>query len=470
MTFFWQELADAHHEPALCLEELATAISYHDLQQQIDRLRVHLPSAPGHIGLLACLNSVDCIVAYLAALQAEQPIILIRADLSASALEQFIAIYTPSWVILPASQSIKMAYSAKTSPLTQMQLWQHLNTDNFHAHPDLAVCLSTSGSSGSPKLVRISRQALNANAQAIAEYLNLQTADRAVTSLPMSYSYGLSIINSHLARRASLLLSERSLLERTFWDSLNHYAVTSLSGVPYSYQMMLRAGLEKMDLPNIRTLTQAGGRLDIKLMQRLHALAQQRGWEFFVMYGQTEATARISYVPPALLSNKWGSIGRALPGGELRVDPDTQELIYRGQNVMMGYACERADLARGDDLQGLLYTGDLARQDDDGFFFLTGRRSRLIKMQGNRLNLDEIETAVEQTLQSSSAAIGEEDALHIVVQSDDENAPTIVRQLLREQFRLHPSVIKVSLCSQLPLTSNGKKDYLNLMKTSKSDD
>lgn len=470
MNFFWEELAEAHDEPALCHEELTSTISYFSLQQEIDRLLEHLPSGYGHVGLLACENSVDCIIAYLAALQAKHPVILVRADISSSALEQFISIYKPSWVLSPASLPLKNAYQTVTTSLKQMQLWQRSEADDFRAHPDLAICLSTSGSSGSPKLVRISQQALNANAQAIALYLNLQTSDRAVTSLPMSYSYGLSIINSHLSRRASLLLSERSLLERSFWDSLNRYGVSSLSGVPYSYQMMLRVGLEKLDLPHLRMLTQAGGSLDIKLMQRLHALSQERVWELFVMYGQTEATARISYVPPARLPDKWGSIGCALPGGELSLAPDTQELIYRGPNVMMGYASERLDLARGDDLNGLLYTGDLARQDEDGFFFLTGRRTRLIKMQGNRLNLDEIESAVEQSLALSAAAIGEEDSLQLFIQSQDENILPIVKQLMREQFRLHPSVVKVNLSSQLPLTANGKKDYPTLMKTSKCDD
>lgn len=459
---FWLRLDDAGSAPALWQEHDSEPLSYRELQQYVDRFREQLPAETGHVALLGAGNDVDSVVAYLAALQAGHALILVRPDTDLQALQNVLSAYQPAWMVMPAATQPGPGWHALPAPLNNASLWLAAAPSDFRAHPDLALCLSTSGSSGSPKLVRLSHTALAANARSIADYLNLTSGDRAITSLPMSYSYGLSVINSHLAARASLLLSERSLLERPFWDSLQRFAITSLAGVPYSWQMMLRAGLEKMALPHIRTLTQAGGRLDLNLMQRLQALAQERDWEFFVMYGQTEATARISYVPPARLAHKWGSIGVAIPGGELAIDPDSGELLYRGPNVMLGYANEQQDLALGDELQGLLRTGDLARVDEDGYLYLTGRRSRLIKMQGNRYNLDEIEAALEQALQTPLAAVGQEDVLYVHVQGDDHALPARVKAVLREKFRLHPSVVQVRPHQQLPMTANGKTDYLCL--------
>ena len=276
----------------------------------------------------------------------------------------------------------------------------------------------------------------------------------------MSYSYGLSVINSHLHAGATIVFTEDGVLRREFWDAVDRYGCTSFAGVPYTYQMLLQTGLLSKKGSSLRTLTQAGGRLEERYIQQMHELAVARGWRFFVMYGQTEATARISYVPFEQLGNKVGSVGIAIPGGSLAVDDDTGELVYSGSNVMLGYAECRQDLAQGDELHGVLRTGDLARQDADGYFYITGRLKRFLKMFGKRFNLDDVEKILSGCVESSVACYGRDDLLMAAVE-DCEN-PDAISRIMCETFDLPRTAVKVVAVKELPRTANGKLDYQRL--------
>ena len=293
-------------------------------------------------------------------------------------------------------------------------------TQDLEVHPDLALLLTTSGSTGSPKLVRLTLRNLAANAESIAQYLQLTPQERPITSLPMSYSYGLSVINSHLQVGATIVFTEDGVLQREFWDAVDQHHCTSFAGVPYTYQMLLQTGLLNKKGSSLRTLTQAGGRLEERYIQQMYDLAMARGWKFMVMYGQTEATARISYVPFERLGGKVGSVGIAIPNGLLSVDEHTGELVYRGPNVMLGYAECRDDLAKGDELHGVLRTGDLARQDDDGYFYITGRLKRFLKLFGKRFNLDDVEKILSRRFETSVACYGRDDLLMVAVEHCDD--------------------------------------------------
>lgn len=329
--------------------------------------------------------------------------------------------------------------------------------------PELALLLSTSGSTGSPKLVRLSYGNLQANAESIAQYLGLTNDERSLTVLPLHYSYGLSVINSHLHVGASLVLREISVLTPAFSESIRTHAVTSIAGVPYIYQMLWRTGFHKQNFPSLRTLTQAGGRLDDQLTTFFAQLAADRGWRFFSMYGQTEATARISYVPPHRLAEKVGSIGIAIPGGRLNIDPQNSELIYTGPNVMLGYASCRDDLALGDEQQGVLRTGDMARQDAEGFFYITGRLKRFVKLVGNRIGLDEVEHQLQHKWALPIMAAGRDERLVVWIEAADDAVIELVRQWLAEQFGIHHSLCRFKRVDRLPLLSSGKKDYSALL-------
>jgi acyl-CoA synthetase (AMP-forming)/AMP-acid ligase II len=363
-------------------------------------------------------------IAYLTAVRAGHAVILLEADADPTAI---IEAYDPRYVI--TGDQVEVREDAAPADL----------------HPDLRVLLSTSGSTGSPKLVRLTERNVQANAASIAEYLQLDPGERAIQSLPLSYSYGLSVLNSHLHAGASVAFTPHSVIRPEFWADFRRHEATSFAGVPYAYAMLERIGMRDMDLPTLQTMTQAGGRLDPEVAKRF---AGHR--RFFVMYGQTEATARIAYVPPERLADKPGSIGIAIPGGELSVEDG--ELVYRGPNVMMGYASERADLARGDELGGVLHTGDLGYVDDDGFFFVTGRAKRIAKVFGQRINLDEIEAAID----GPAGAVAGDDRIDVFAERGAD------ARALAARFRLPPRSLRVHEIERLPLKSSGKIDYTAL--------
>lgn len=335
-------------------------------------------------------------------------------------------------------------------------------------HPDLTLLLPTSGSTGSAKWVRLSGRNLTANAASIAEYLVLTASERAITSLPLFYSYGLSVLNSHLLVGASLVQSEGSVLDRAFWQQVEHHCVTSFAGVPFTYQMLARLRFDWARYPTLTTLTQAGGRLEPALAQQFAEQALRLGRRFFVMYGQTEATARMAWLAADEVAAHPDAIGRAIPGGNfsLRSQEGTQEgegeLIYRGDNVMMGYAACAADLGLGA-LLSELATGDLARMDDAGRYYICGRLGRFLKLFGKRVSLAEVEAQLHRW-GWSGACTGQDDNLLVAVEPHAEQNPGALLRQLVEWLMIAPRAVRVVPVGQLPRTTNHKIDYAALAK------
>ncbi|MFT7503784.1 MAG: acyl-CoA synthetase (AMP-forming)/AMP-acid ligase II [Gammaproteobacteria bacterium] len=271
-------------------------------------------------------------------------------------------------------------------------------------HPDLALLMSTSGSTGTSKLVRLSKTAVTSNALAIANYLELGSDDRAITSLPLHYCYGLSVLTSHLAVGASIVLTENAVVDPCFWAAIERWNVTGFAGVAYTFELLERqraTGVERLAASSLRYVTQAGGRLDPAAVDQLVRLGDHHGFDLFVMYGQTEATARMAYLDPSDARTWPNSIGRPIPGGsiELRPVPDAEpgvgEIVYTGPNVMMGYANSGDDLARGHEFNELP-TGDLARWNNAGLLEIVGRANRIVKVHGLRTDLDQLEADLAQ--------------------------------------------------------------------------
>ncbi|MEV0617359.1 AMP-binding protein [Nonomuraea sp. NPDC050404] len=321
-------------------------------------------------------------------------------------------------------------------------------------HPDLALLLATSGSTGNPKLVRLSRRAVLANARSIATALSIGPGETTITSLPLHYSYGLSVLNSHLVAGGTVVLTDAGLLQRSFWADLYAYDCTSLAAVPYQYTMLRRMRFDRSDYPALTTLTQAGGRMAPELVDEFAAKMER----FYVMYGQTEATARIAVLPPDRLAGKPGSVGVAVPGGRLEIDDG--EVVYHGPNVMMGYADTAEDLARGDDLGGVLRTGDLGRLDPEGFLHITGRLKRIAKVFGTRVNLDDIERLLHDC--GPVAVTAGDDRVIIWTETLDPSAMVRLGRRVATELRLHWSGFDVRHLDHLPILATGKVDYRTL--------
>ncbi len=418
--------------------------------------------------MLLTQNRYESLVAYLAGLNSGDALVLVDATLNRDLLLRLIETYRPDSILGNSLEMSFPGYCKRTAGPLGISSWENEKPEATEIHESLALLLNTSGSTGSPKLVRLSGENLQANAASIVSYLNLSVEDRPITSLPMAYSYGLSVINSHLLAGATLVLSEHGVLRREFWDSVDQHGCTSFAGVPYTYQMLLQTGLLKKRGATLRTLTQAGGALAEPLVRQMKDLAVERGFKFFVMYGQTEATARISYLPYEALAAKAGSIGVAIPDGSLQVDAESGELIYSGPNVMLGYAECRDDLSKGDELQGVLKTGDLARQDADGFFYVTGRLKRFLKMFGKRFNLDEVEQIVQARLGFPAACFGRDDLMLVAVEAGSENADAVMA-MLSETFGVPRNAVRVDPMAAIPRTVRGKIDYQTLATRSEGD-
>ncbi|MGI5376921.1 AMP-binding protein [Streptomyces sp. CA-251387] len=422
-------------------------LSYRELAERVAATAERLGPVR-RLVLLAGANRADALVTHLAALSAGHPVLLVPGD-SASTIRSLTEAYAPDVVARPHTDG--------TWTLDER------HPESAHTlHPDLALLLSTSGSTGSPKLVRLSHENLQANAESIAAYLGIDDTDRAATTLPMHYCYGLSVIHSHLLRGAGLVLTERSVSDAAFWEEFRAARGTSLAGVPYTFDLLDRVGFAHMRLPHLRRVTQAGGRLAPERVARYAELGRHSGWELFVMYGQTEATARMAYLPPHLVAERPEAIGVPIPGGSFRLHPvdghgpGVGELVYSGPNVMLGYAESPADLALGRTLREL-HTGDLARQAPDGLYEIVGRRSRFAKILGLRIDPQQVETLLAgHGVTAYCAGDGEALAVAALGGAGEE---TRIRRLVAEQCGLPARAIRVRALAELPRLTTGKPDY-----------
>ncbi len=424
-------------------------------------------------GLLFCLceNRLGSFVGYVSCLEHHIPIVLLDGSKDFSVLKKLMCIYQPEYVWADNDKVPVIGgdtiYTYATYSLQRVQYESSVEKPTINA--DLALCLTTSGSTGSPKFVRLSSKNVLANAKSIAEYLEIDENERPVTTLPSYYSYGVSVINSHLIKGATILLTEGTIAQRNFWDFMKKHQATSMAGVPYTYEMLKMLRFFRMDLPHLKTMTQAGGKLNKDIAKEYIEWARSKGKRFFVMYGQTEATARMSYLPQEHALDKYASIGIAIPEGKFSLidvngnlieEADVDgELVYEGPNVSMGYAECRADLAKGDENHSVLRTGDVARRDNDGYYYITGRLKRFVKVWGNRCNLDTIEQIVK-SVTINCACVGIDDKITVFV--TQEGLELRIINLLVEQTGFNNRAFAVKVIKAIPKYSSGKINYPEL--------
>lgn len=431
---FIAAFAAASDAPAIhTAEEL---ITYGELDRRIG-LRMTELGTERRLILIQTANEVEPLITYLAALRACHPVMLVASDKPA---DDVIAAYRPDLVFSQRSDG--------------WALDEHRAVTEHDLHPDLALLLSTSGSTGTSKFVRLSRENLEANARSIAAYLGIRPSDRAATSLPLHYCYGLSIVHSHLLMGASVILTDHSVIDDEFWQLFATKGGTTFPAVPFTFDLLDRVGFEAMDLSNLRYITQAGGRLAPEQVRRYAEMGVRRGFDLFVMYGATEATARMAYLPPDMAAANPSAIGRAIPGGSFELAADG-ELIYSGPNVMLGYAEGAQDLGRGRDIERL-HTGDLARRLDNGLFEIVGRKSRFLKIFGLRIALDAVE-AHARAIGVPAHATGTDD--HLVLATDAIDRASELHAAAADRFGLPLSAITVQTYDEVPRLSSGKVDY-----------
>jgi len=444
-----------------------TSIKYGEILNLSDLIFSNI----GHRCLIfsLCQNRLDSLYGYISFISNKIVPLLLDASLDKEMLYNLIEIYKPEYLWLPGYRlpefsNARVVFAAGDYSLVKLE-----QVKTYPLNNDLALLLTTSGSTGSPKLVRISYENIEANTRSIATYLSISVKDRPITTMPMSYSFGLSIINSHFSVGATILLTARSLMEKEFWVFLKEERATTMSGVPYTYEILKKLRFFQMELPFLTTLTQAGGKLNLELNKEFAEFCFRTNKRFFVMYGQTEATARMSYLPHESALLKLGSMGRAIPGGEFSLIDECGlpvegpeiigELVYKGKNVSMGYAECGNDLVKENENNGTLITGDLAKRDNENFYYIVGRKKRFIKLFGNRVNLDETERILKNII-PECACIGEDD--NMIIYITDHSKESEVKEYLSRKTGININAFLIRHIDKIPKNISGKTIYSNL--------
>ncbi len=455
--YFWEDCYDTKDNNTFLIEE-NRELSYKEVFDNADALFHDLER--GTIALL-CDKNVPTVTAYIGALRNDLVPIMLDTEAKKAAIDRIITAYKPKY-LFTKNDRVNRGYT-RVAIFEDYALLKRDAELIQSISDELALLLATSGSTGDPKFVRLSNQSLNSCTHSINAYLEMNSSRRCISLLPFHYSYGLSVLNSVISARASIVLSNLSVLDKGLWRLIPTLGITDLSGVPFMFEIIQRSTLDNDVLDSLRCMTQAGGRLDPKITRRMIQKLEPHGIKYYTMYGQTEASPRISYLPCERAIDKLGSVGIPLPGGsvyiaETGLPRGEGELVYRGPNVALGYAKSADDLSLGDEFKGELNTGDQVNIDADGFIYIVGRRKRFIKLQGVSVNLDHVELVLKDH-GIPCVVIGKENRL-VVCCSEYEYGK--VRTAIEEHFSFHVSNLRIQKIGQMPYNSNGKLDYQSL--------
>ena len=445
-------------EKIAVIDDSERSITYGDICEFSKLFAEYLPERA--LIFILSENKIGSLLGYTSALDNHIVPLILSAKTEEGLYSSLRDMYQPEYMWVPNEMVDTLGYKVIFSDwgysLVKTEYEATLLNDN------LSLLLPTSGSTGSPKLVRHSYRNIEANAENVMNLFGLTPEEKAMAILPMHYTMGLSVIASHLKAGATLLLSGRSLLDRGFWSMLKE--ATSFTGVPYSYELLMKMRFIRMDLPNLKTISQGGGKLTSEMFHALAQYAQDKGKRFIATYGQSECTARMAYLPAELAMTKTCSIGKAEPGGQLSIiDNDgnetfegeaTGEMVYRGENVTLGYATCREDLVKGDENHGIMHTGDLARRDADGCYFIVGRLKRFLKIFGLRIGLDEVENMIKSEYQIDCYCKGNDEKLIVLV--TNSKMVEVLPEFIEEKTHLFHKNIEIQVVDVILRNESGK--------------
>lgn len=408
--------------------------------------------------LIRCTISPQIILMYVAALKNRIPVMMVEKERDCSSVLEN---YAPEYIWQNAKDKYSDDYEENWKYYDYILL-KRKNSVRYKMDDELALLLSTSGSIGSSKFVRISYRNIECNTKAIAEVLQMKEDDVAMVMLPLSYTYGLSVINTFLSVGATLLVPSVPMIHKDFWEFFMKCKGTVISGVPYSYEVIKKLNIFKKGLNNLRLVTASGGKLSAEIENYLLDMAGGYGFNFASMYGQTEATARISCHFLNENPSKRGSVGKALPGITIKICDD--EIICMSPSVALGYAKNHTDLAKGDEWKGILRTGDVGEVDEEGYIYIKGRMKRIAKVNGHRISLDELESFLLSKTGWQCMVVERKDLIHIFIEEqmslEDQE---YVLELLKVFTGFHKVCFRVHFVELLPRNESGKLMYGEIM-------
>ena len=456
--------------PAL-IGETGTTLAYDDLISLSEDTQTRLGRDEDRpLVMFVCRNTLGALSGYVTLINLGYPVLPVSAEIPADMRKALMNAYRPGFLLLPGEMRSAFPAMKEACEFRDYVLLRTNYSERFPVHPRLGQLITTSGSTGSAKFVRQSWDNLRFNAAAIAEYLQFNSADRNITCLPLQYTYGLSVLHAGLLRGAAMVVTQSGVMDPEFWDLFEAENVTCFHGVPNTYDMLRRIELFGDDFPSLRIMSQAGGKLSRELQGYYGRYAEENGKSFIIMYGQSEATAAITWLPTEDILRKPGSVGKVIPGGSISlIDADGKavsepgvpgEICYQGPNVAMGYARRGEDLALGDEMNGFLKTGDIGELDGEGYLAVTGRLKRFIKLSGHRISLDEVDGMIMDELNIPSVSVGTDD--HLAVFVTDDQYTGIITSFIRGKISAAHAGFRVLTVPEIPRNEAGKILYSEL--------
>ena len=445
-------------------------LSYKQVLIETDEIKKEIKNRS--LILIVAENSLGSLLAYIFCIINNHAGIIIDSKTTKQNILKIFKNYQPNYIFLSKKKKsiFKKICSEKYTFFDQSLMKNKLNKKK-KLNKNLSLLLSTSGSMGSIKFVKLSRDNLKHNTDSIVSYLKINKKDSAITNLPISYSYMLSVINTHFEVGASIVISNYSLIQKEFWETLKNSKVTSFNGVPYTYEMLTRIGLKNIKIDTLKYLTHAGGKLEKDKLKEIIKFCKKNNLKFFSMYGQTEASPRISYLKPKFSEKKIGSIGKGIPGNKMYIIDNSDkkilkpfvegEIVCEGKNVFMGYSKNYNDLNKTNEENYKLKTGDLGFFDKDGFFYITSRISKIAKIFGYRIDIGALENLMIQK-GYKVACLSDNKKIFIFIEKKYNKTNLI--NTISKITNLNISSFELIKLKYLPRTSNNKISYNELKK------
>lgn len=421
---------------------------------------------------ILCDNSIDTIMTYIGCIENKIVPVMLSGKIKDDDLEKLIRKYKPKYIWCKESRKNMLDNYSLEYAYNDYILLSRVEGYIVKLHDELALLLTTSGSTGDGKLVRISYKNIHANTLQIIDSLNIKSTDVTALVLPVNYTYALSIINTYYSKGGTILVFESPIYSGKIWRLMDKYKVTSFSGVPYTFEMLFKLRLTDYFPKSLKTITVAGGNLLISYQEKLYEFVKENNADFYLMYGQTEATARISCIKVER-KEYLGTIGKVLAGEKYEISDDGELIIY-GDNVSMGYALFAEDLFKGYENGNRLATNDIVEIDKNNNMVWKGRKDRVVKILGNRVDLNHLEEKLKTvykgynficnkskddiTLDDTTLKVEKENQEKIKINTNYTN-PEEIREYIKRLTGFNKKIIIVNVVSEFKRKENGKIDY-----------
>lgn len=443
-------------------------LTYKEVLLEINKIKKQIKTKS--LVLIISENTIGSLLSYIFCIINNHVAIIVDSKTKKKDILKIFKNYKPNYIFLASNNKFlfKEKCIEKYNFFNEVLLKNKINKKIIF-NKDLSLLLSTSGSMGSVKFAKLSRKNIKHNTDTIIKYLKINKNDSAITNLPISYSYMISIINTHFEKGGSIIVSNYSLIEKKFWQIFKKNKITSFNGVPYTYEMLSRIGLKNIKINSLRYLTQAGGKLERKILNEINIFCKKNKLKFFSMYGQTEASPRISYLKPQFSSKKIGSIGQGTNGNKIylidnngkkiKLSFQEGEIVCEGKNVFMGYSESFKDLKLNNQSNYKLRTGDLGYFDNDGFFYITSRKNKIAKIFGNRVDLGALEDLMRKK-NYKVVCLSDDKKIFIFTEKNYDKKKLI--DCISKISNINIRSFELIKLKYLPRTSNNKINYNEL--------